>query len=58
MKPPQITNRHKFPEIHRQDCDPFRVIRSIFPSMNTHLYIYFFNHRKIILHFNIQLNNL
>ena len=58
IKPPQITNRDKFLEIRGEDCDPLRVIRGIFPLMNTLLYIYFFNHHKLILHLGITSNNL
>ena len=39
IKPPQIVNVDKFPGIYGEDCDLLRVIRSIFPSMNTLSYI-------------------
>ena len=52
-----IANCDKFPEIRSEDCDPLRVIRSIFTSMNTFIYK-FFNHHKFILYLIITLNNL
>ena len=39
IKPPQIANRGKFPGIRGADCDLLRLIRGIFPSMITVLYI-------------------
>ena len=42
IKPPQIANCDKFPEIFSEACDLFRVIRGIFPSMNSLLYILVF----------------
>ena len=39
IKPVQIVNRDKFPGICGTDCPLLRVICSIFPSMDTLLYI-------------------
>ena len=49
IKTPQIANHDKFPEICSEDCNSFRVIRGIFPSMNI---------LKLILHPGITSNNL
>ena len=42
IKPPRIANCDKFPAIRNEDCDPLGVIRGIFPSMNTLLYIFLY----------------
>ena len=48
-----MANGDEFLEIRGEHCVLVSVIRGIFPSMNTFLYMNFLNHFKLIFHLGI-----
>ena len=50
-----MVNHDNVLEIQGEDCDPFKGNSQyvFFPSVNTLLYIIFFNHHKLIVHLGI-----